>query len=105
VRMVSSDCNRRSAALARSTSRAKSVTELAAQRRMTDASIRQFLPLTCLAPDILEAILDGRQPKGLRLVELLGNGPLHWEEQRVSWRFGSVARATGGTYPETELSG
>jgi hypothetical protein len=43
------------------------------------------LPLTCLAPDIVEAILDGRQPKGLRLAEVLGNGPLAWEEQRVSW--------------------
>jgi hypothetical protein len=30
----------------------------------------------------VEAILDGRQPKGLRLAELLGNGPLVWEEQR-----------------------
>jgi hypothetical protein len=26
-----------------------------------------------LAPDIVESILDGRQPKGLRLVEMLGS--------------------------------
>jgi hypothetical protein len=39
-----------------------------------------LLPLTCLAPEIVEAILDGRQPKGLRLVEMLGNGPLDWNE-------------------------
>jgi hypothetical protein len=38
--------------------------------------------LALLAPDIVEAILDGRQPKGLRLAELLGNGPVVWEEQR-----------------------
>jgi hypothetical protein len=38
--------------------------------------------LTCLAPDIVEAILDGRQPRGLRLAEMLGNGPLDWNEQR-----------------------
>jgi hypothetical protein len=37
-----------------------------------------------LAPDIVEAILDGRQPKGLRLAELLGNRPVVWEEQRQS---------------------
>jgi hypothetical protein len=41
---------------------------------VTDAYVCRLLPLTCLAPDIEEAILDGRQPKGLRLAELLGNG-------------------------------
>jgi hypothetical protein len=41
-----------------------------------------LLPLTCLAPNIIEAILDGRQPKGLRLAEMLGNGPLSWNAQR-----------------------
>ena len=40
------------------------------------------LPLTCLAPDIVEAILDGRQPKGPKLADMLGNGPLGWKEQR-----------------------
>jgi hypothetical protein len=35
--------------------------------------------------DIMEAILDGRQPKGLRLAEMLGNGPVAWEEQRGVW--------------------
>jgi hypothetical protein len=31
-------------------------------------------PLTCLMPDIVEAILDGRLPKGLSLAEILGMG-------------------------------
>jgi hypothetical protein len=52
---------------------------------VTVAYVCRLLPLTCLAPDIVEAILDGRQPKGLRLAEMLGNGPLVWEEQRASW--------------------
>jgi hypothetical protein len=51
---------------------------------VTDAYICRLLSLTCLAPDIVEAILDGRQPKGLRLAEMLGNGLQAWEEQRVS---------------------
>jgi hypothetical protein len=46
----------------------------------------RLLPLTCLAPDIVEVILDGRQPEGLRLAEVLGNGTLEWEEQRRHWR-------------------
>ena len=65
--------------------RAKSITDLAEQEGVTDAYVCRLLPLTCLAPDIVEAILDGRQPKGLRLAEMLGNGPLGWEEQRTSW--------------------
>ena len=66
---------------------AKSITDLAEQEGVTDAYVCRVLPLTCFAPDIVEAILDGRQPKGLRLAELLGNGPLGWEEQRARWGF------------------
>jgi hypothetical protein len=33
-------------------------------------------PLTCRARDVAEALLDNRQPKRLRLAEMLGNGPL-----------------------------
>jgi hypothetical protein len=45
---------------------------------------------SCRSPawrDIVEAILDGRQPKGLRLAELLGNGPLAWNAQKEAWGF------------------
>lgn len=62
--------------------KAKSITDLAEQEGVTVAYVCRLLPLTCLAPDIAESILDGRQPKGLRLAELLGNGPVVWEEQR-----------------------
>jgi hypothetical protein len=64
---------------------AKSITDLAEQENVTVAYVCRLLPLTCLAPDIVEAILDGRQPKGVRLAEMLGSGPLAWEEQRVNW--------------------
>ena len=60
---------------------------------VTDAYVSRLLPLTCLAPDIVEAILDGRQPKGLRLAEMLRNGPLSWKEQRVSLGSHLPARA------------
>jgi hypothetical protein len=59
--------------------RAKSITDLAELEGVTDAYVCRLLPLTCLAPDIVEAILDGRQPKGLRLAEMLGNAPLACE--------------------------
>jgi hypothetical protein len=63
----------------------KSITDLAEQEGVTDAYVCRLLPLTCLAPDIVEAILEGRQPRWLKLAEVLGNGPLVWEEQRTSW--------------------
>ena len=59
--------------------------ELADAERISRSYVCRVLRLTCLAPDIVEAILDGRQPKGLRLAEVLGNGPLAWKEQRMSW--------------------
>ena len=64
---------------------AKSITDLAEQEGVTDAYVCRLLPLTCLAPDIVEAILDGRQSKGMRLADVLGNGPASWKEQRVTW--------------------
>jgi hypothetical protein len=75
--------------------RAKSITDLAEQEGVTDAYVCRFLPLTCLAPDIMEAILDGRQPKGLRLAEMLGNGPVAWDDQRSAWGFSRSAVLCG----------
>ena len=43
---------------------AKSITDLAEQEGVTDAYVCRLLPLTCLAPDVVEAILDGRQSTG-----------------------------------------
>jgi hypothetical protein len=40
--------------------------------------------LTLLAPDVVEAILDGRQPAGLQLDDLLVAFPLDWEGQRTA---------------------
>ena len=40
-----------------------------------------MLRLTLLASDIVEAILNGRQPPGLRLDTLMGRFPVGWREQ------------------------
>jgi hypothetical protein len=70
----------------------KSITDLAEHEGVTAAYVCRLLPLTCLAPDFAEAILDGRQPRGLRQAEMLGNGPLDWNEQRRAWGFSSAGR-------------
>lgn len=61
---------------------ARSITDLAAQEGVTDAYVCRLLPLTCLAPEIVAAILDGQQPKGVKLAMLLRGIPLPWHEQR-----------------------
>ena len=40
------------------------------------------MPLTLLAPDIQEALLEERQPKGVQLEELTGIIRSEWEKQR-----------------------
>ena len=65
--------------------RAKSITDLAAQEGVTDAYVYRLLALTCLAPVIAEAILDGRQPKGIKLADFLRGVQPAWQEQRRRW--------------------
>jgi len=48
--------------------------------KITDSYVARML--TLLAPNITQAILEGRQPKGLKLAALLRGIPLDWEEQR-----------------------
>lgn len=59
-----------------------SINALAEAETINRAYICRLLNLTLLAPDIQEAILDGRQPKGIQLEELTRAMPGEWEEQR-----------------------
>jgi hypothetical protein len=44
-------------------------------------------PLTCLAPDIVTAIIEGRQPRGLTVNRMLLDVSESWKEQRRVWEF------------------
>jgi hypothetical protein len=67
--------------------KAKSITDLAAQENVTDAYVQRVLLLTCLAPDVAGAILDGRHPRGLSMNHMLKAIPVAWDEQRELWGF------------------
>ena len=56
--------------------------DLARARRVTSTYVSRILRLTLLAPEIVEAILDGQQPKALQLEDLTQALPSAWEEQR-----------------------
>jgi hypothetical protein len=63
------------------------VNELAKAEKMNASYVGHVLRLTLLAPDIVEAILDGRQPPTMRLQPLIRKGfPVEWERQRTFLR-------------------
>lgn len=62
--------------------RFQTVQDLAEAEKINPSYIARVLRLTLLAPDIVEAILDGRQPVGLQLDDLLAPFPVEWERQR-----------------------
>ncbi|MET4702214.1 hypothetical protein ABIE65_005269 [Constrictibacter sp. MBR-5] len=55
--------------------------EIAAAERINPSYASRVLRLTLLAPDIVEAILDGRQGAELTLDRLLRPFPVEWERQ------------------------
>jgi hypothetical protein len=61
-----------------------SISEMASAERIERGYLGQILRLTLLAPELVEAILDGRQPDGMTLPRLLDPFPAGWAEQRAS---------------------
>ena len=54
------------------------IDEIAAAEKINDLYVSRLLRLTLLAPDTVEAILDGRQPAGMTLPVLMGPFPAEW---------------------------
>jgi hypothetical protein len=70
------------------------VRALAADLGVDNSYVARILRLTLLAPDLVEAILEGTEPDGLSL-EKLYRAPASWEEQRrvLGWEH---SRPEGG---------
>jgi hypothetical protein len=62
--------------------RSGSVSELATAKKLDRGYLGRILMLTLLAPDIVEAIMDGRQPAELGVHVLREGFPVEWGEQR-----------------------
>lgn len=60
------------------------IAELAAREGIAVSYLTRVLRLTQLAPDLVEAILDGRQPADLTLETLREPAPAEWQTQ-MSW--------------------
>ena len=62
--------------------RYSNVTALASALDVDRAYVRRMVRLTLLAPDIVEAILQGREPSGMSLATLVRPMSVVWAEQR-----------------------
>jgi hypothetical protein len=60
------------------TGQVATIKELAAAEKINPSYVSRVLRLTLLAPEIVEAILDGRQPEGMTLPALMEPFPVEW---------------------------
>jgi hypothetical protein len=67
------------------------VQDLAAAEKINPPYVSRVLRLTLLGPDLVEAILDGRQPEGMTLPGLIEPFPVDWAGQR-RWVVASKAQ-------------
>ena len=59
-----------------------SIAEMARDLKVNRYCMARVLRLTLLAPDMVEVILEGREPEGLSLERLRKPMPMLWEEQK-----------------------
>lgn len=59
------------------------IREIAAVEKINESYVSRVLRLSLLAPEIVEAILDGRQAEGMTLPILMAVFPMQWEMQRL----------------------
>jgi hypothetical protein len=64
------------------TGQVASLNELSDTEKINPSYLSRIYRLTLLAPDIVETILDGRQPRTLQLADLMDDMPVEWDRQR-----------------------
>ncbi|WP_130471582.1 hypothetical protein [Candidatus Magnetaquicoccus inordinatus] len=64
------------------------ISELAERENLDNSYVAKVMRLTLLAPDIVEMILDGRQPEAMTWRGLAKGFPMEWVEQRRLWGIG-----------------
>ncbi|KJS42238.1 MAG: bacteriophage-like protein [Roseovarius sp. BRH_c41] len=61
------------------------IAELATHEKLAPSYMTRVLRMSLLAPDIVEAILDGTHGPEVTLARLLEPFPFDWEQQRLLW--------------------
>jgi hypothetical protein len=60
------------------------IAEISAAETINESYVGRVLRLSLLAPNLVEAILNGRQPAGLQLQSLMQQFPVEWQNQQIS---------------------
>jgi hypothetical protein len=61
------------------------VEEIADAENINPSYVSRVLRMTLLAPEIVEAIVAGRQPEGLTMARAMQPFPLEWERQSIEF--------------------
>lgn len=77
------------------TGRFATITELAAAEKINASYASRILRLALLAPDVVEAILDGRQTAGMTLPGLMEGAPVEWSMPLAAAEVGQAERGEG----------
>jgi len=65
-----------------------SMSELAEKEGIAFTYMARLMRLSLLSPDIVDAIMAGRQPAGITLAKLTDPFPPNWKEQHALWSAG-----------------
>ena len=60
------------------------IEEIADAENINPSYVSRLLRMTLLAPEIVEAILAGRQPEGLTMVRAMQPFPVEWQLQTIT---------------------
>lgn len=73
-----------------------SISELAEKEGIAFTYMARLMRLSLLSPDIVGAVMEGRQPAGISLANLVDPFPLNWREQHALWTLLDTPALNGG---------
>ena len=68
----------------------ESINEIAELEKVSRPLVQRRIDMTLLAPDIMDAIMEGRHPLGFSMTSFRNAVPVLWEEQRRVFGFGEL---------------
>lgn len=62
-----------------------SISELAEKEGIALTYMARLMRLSLLSPELVDAVIDGRQPSNMTLANLMDPFPTNWKEQHALW--------------------